>query len=322
MTALLAWKRRTNFEKALSDAAAVDNDVTATQAEVDAAYDELLAKVHLLSYSGNAASLRQLVELADGKEEKLYTKGSWTPFAKARDAAHEVLKDENALQAEIDAAYQALDAAMKALVVNPIDTEKLENLIKKASVYEENIGKYTASSAQLFTAALSDARDILASEDFTQEAIDGAYKSLLGAIFGLREIPNKDKLDELIGKVKAMDLSVYSEKTANAVKAAYAYAVSVFEDENADQNRVDVAAAVLEDAVKAANAEVGASDETGHKVASDNAGNKTTNKTSGKTAGNTAAKTGDGANAAVPAAAGLMAILVAVIAWKKKVSQA
>ena len=123
MTALLAWKRRTNFEKALSDAAAVDNDVTATQAEVDAAYDELLAKVHLLSYSGNAASLRQLVELADGKEEKLYTKDSWTPFAKARDAAHEVLKDENALQAEIDAAYQALDAAMKALVVNPIDTE-------------------------------------------------------------------------------------------------------------------------------------------------------------------------------------------------------
>ena len=318
----LVPKVKALFEKALSDAAAVDNDVTATQAEVDAAYDELLAKVHLLSYSGNAASLRQLVELADGKEEKLYTKDSWTPFAKARDAAHEVLKDENALQAEIDAAYQALDAAMKALVVNPIDTEKLENLIKKASVYEENIGKYTASSAQLFTAALSDARDILASEDFTQEAIDGAYKSLLGAIFGLREIPNKDKLDELIGKVKAMDLSVYSEKTANAVKAAYAYAVSVFEDENADQNRVDVAAAVLEDAVKAANAEVGASDETGHKVASDNAGNKTTNKTSGKTAGNTAAKTGDGANAAVPAAAGLMAILVAVIAWKKKVSQA
>ena len=316
----LVPKVKALFDKAFDAAVAADANENATQAEVDAAYDELLAKVHLLSYSGNAASLRQLVELADGKEEKLYTKGSWTPFAKARDAAHEVLKDENALQAEIDAAYQALDAAMKALVVNPIDTEKLENLIKKASVYEENIGKYTASSAQLFTAALSDARDILASEDFTQEAIDGAYKSLLGAIFGLREIPNKDKLDELIGKVKAMDLSVYSEKTANAVKAAYAYAVSVFEDENADQNRVDVAAAVLEDAVKAANAEVGASDETGHKVASDNAGNKTTNKTSGKTAGNTAAKTGDGANAAVPAAVGLGAVLVAVIAWKKKVN--
>ncbi len=115
-------------------------------------------------------------------------------------------------------------------------------------------------------------------------------------------------------------LNPFHKYCPNAVKAAYAYAVSVFEDENADQNRVDVAAAVLEDAVKAANAEVGASDETGHKVASDNAGNKTTNKTSGKTAGNTAAKTGDGANAAVPAAVGLGAVLVAVIAWKKKVN--
>jgi len=230
-----------------------------------------------------------------------------------------VAKDPNALQAELDAAHDTLQEKMNALVKITVNKDKLAKLVADAAKYEAEIAKYTKDTAAAFTAALEGARDVLANAE-VQEEVNSAYSSLLSAIFGLREVPNKDKLEDLLGKVKAMDLSVYSVKTASAVKAAYAQAVAVFEDENADQKAVDAAAAALEEAVKAANAEVGASDETGHKVASDNAGNKTTNKTSGKTAGNTAAKTGDGANAAVPAAVGLGAVLVAVIAWKKKVN--
>ena len=142
--------------------------------------------------------------------------------------------------------------------------------------------------------------------------------------FGLREVPNKDKLDELLGKVKAMDLSVYSDKTANAVKAAYAKAMAVFEDENADQKEVDAAVAALEEAVAAAKAENGEEDgsQKDHKVVSDDAGSKdTTNKTTSKTAGNTAAKTGDNANATIPMAAGLVGIFMTVVAWKKRTNR-
>ncbi len=111
------------------------------------------------------------------------------------------------------------------------------------------------------------------------------------------------------------------------MKAAYAAAVAVFEDENADQKAVDAAVAALEKAVKAADAEVGDSasgngsvsdekDETLDKVTSDDAGSKTTS--TGKKTSDKAAKTGDGANTAIPAATGLAAILAVLLAWKKK----
>ena len=316
---------KTLFEKALADAETVWKKPNAAQTEVDAAYDALLAKVHLLDFTGNTESLKVLIDAADGKQEEMYTKESWAPFARAFDAAKELLKNENALQAEIDATRDALKAAMEALVLKPIDTKKLEKLIADSKQYEDRIDKYTSDSAKAFTAALEGARGILAGDKLTQEAVDSAYTTLRNAIFGLREIPDKDKLEELLGKVKAMDLSVYSEATANAVKAAYAKAMAVFEDENADQKKVDAAAAALEEAVAAAKAEAGTGDVSkedgtskkeddsakGNKAASDNAGSK-------GTANKTAAKTGDSANAAIPVTAGLVAILAAVIVWKKK----
>lgn len=324
---------KTLFEKALADAETVWEKPNATRTEVDAAYDTLLAKVHLLDFTGNAESLKVLVDAAEAKyqQEEMYTKESWEPFAKAFEAARELLKDENALQEEIDAAKDALQAAMDALVLKPINTKKLEKLVADSKQYEDNIDNYTSDSAQTFTAALEGARGVLAGDKLTQEAVDSAYTTLRSAIFGLREVPNKDKLGELLGKVKAMDLSVYSKETANAVKAAYAKATAVFEDENADQKKVDAAVAALEEAVAAANEEAGMGDvskedgtskkEDGfgkdNKVASDNAGSKgTTNKTAGKSA----AKTGDGANATIPAVAGLMAILAAVVAWRKRIN--
>ena len=319
---------KTLFEKALADAKTIWEKPNATQAEVDAAYDVLLAKVHLLDFTGNTQSLKVLVDAAQAKyqQEEMYTKESWEPFARAFEAAKELLKDENALQAEIDAAHEALQAAMEALVLKPIDTKKLEKLIADSKQYEDNINKYTSDSAKAFTAALEGARAVLTGDKLTQEAVDSAYTTLRNAVFGLREIPNKDKLGELLGKVKAMDLSVYSEATASAVKAAYAKATAVFEDENADQKKVDAAVAALEEAVAAANAEAGdvtkeentskKEDDSakGDKVASDNAGSK-------GTANKTAAKTGDSANAAIPMTAGLVAILAAVIVWRKKTNR-
>ena len=256
------------FEKALADAITVDNEATATQTEIDEAYDALLKTVHLLEFKGNMERLESLVVTAREEKAEKYTEESWTAFAEALQEAETILAEGNTLQAEVDA----------------------------------------------------------------------ARAKLLNAIFGLREVPNKDKLESLLGKVKAMDLSAYSAETASAVKAAYAAAVAVFEDENADQEKVDAAVAALEKAVANVETQDNASgngsvsdekdetsdkkEETSDKVASDGAGSKktTTGKTAGtgKTASNTAAKTGDGANAAVPVAAGFAAILATIIAWKKK----
>ena len=324
--AYLVPKVKALFEKALADADAVNKDAAATQAEVDAAYDALLAKVHLLDFTGNAETLQSAISIANGMIESEYTKESWAPFKAAREAAQAVLDDVNALQEEIDAARDELQAKMNALVEITVNKEKLKKLVADAAKYETEIAKYTKDTAAAFTAALEGARDVLKTAE-KQEEVNSAYSSLLSAIFGLREVPNKDKLESLLEKVKAMDLSAYSAKTASAVKAAYAAAVAVFEDENADQEKVDAAVAALESAVKAASDDKATvsdeKDETSKsedKVAAEGAGNKTntTGKTTNKTAGNTAAKTGDGANAAIPVAAGLAAVLAVLAAWKKK----
>lgn len=326
------------FEKALEDAIAVNAKEDATQKEIDAAYDALLAKVHLLDFTGNTESLTVLVGTASGKVEAMYTKESWAPFAEALKAAQGVLADENALQEEIDTARDVLQAAMDALVENPIDTSKLEKLVADASVYEENLENYIPSTAESFMAALDGAREVLASSEITQDAVNSAYATLLNAIFGLREVPNKDRLEELLGKVEAMDLSSYSEETANAVKAAVAMAAAVMEDENANQKQVDAAVAALEEAVASLEAkeEVGTDDintdntedtsgedescVTDKKVAANDEGSKdTANKTTtAKTNAKTAAQTGDAAKAAVPAVAAAAALLAVWFVWKKK----
>ena len=326
------------FEKALEDAIAVNAKEDATQKEIDAAYDALLAKVHLLDFTGNTESLTVLVGTASGKVEEMYTKESWAPFAEALEAAREVLADANALQAEIDTAREVLQAAMNALVEKPIDTTKLEKLVADASVYEENLENYIPSTTESFTAALDGAREVLVSSDITQDAVDSAYATLLQAIFGLREAPNKERLEDLLGEVEAMDLSAYSEETAKAVKVAVAMAAVVMEDENANQNQVDAAVTALEEAVAGLETkeEVGTGDintdntedtskeddssVTDKKVASNDEGSKdTANKTTtAKTNAKTAAQTGDAAKAAVPAVATAAALLVVWFVWKKK----
>ena len=119
-----------------------------------------------------------------------------------------------------------------------------------------------------------------------------------------------------------MDLSAYSAKTAGAVKAAYAKAMAVFKDENADQKEVDAAVAELEKAIAAASGSVsGEKDETAKsedKVASDNAGNKTTKGKTNKVAGNTAAKTGDAANPFALAGLVLLSGIVLIEMRKRK----
>ncbi len=321
---------RTAFEEALDTANDVKEDVTATQAEVDAAYDVLLAKVHLLSFiGGDSSDLKTEYEVLNGYDLNAYTEESANALANALAKAKEILDlGENALAGDIKDAYDALMAAKEGLVRIPVNKAKLEALVVRGEGYAAEAEKYI--SVEDLNAALEAANAVLALSDteITQQKIDDAYSVLLQAIFGLREKPNKDALKDLIKDVESIDLSNYTAETASAVKAALAYANEIFADETADQERVDAAVAALNKAVDGLEASTGtpaegddkvaAGDKTDNKAASDTTGSKTTSTTTNKKAGNTAAKTGDGANAAIPVATGLAAVLAAIIAWKKK----
>ena len=296
------------FEKALETAVTVNANEKATQEEVNAAYAALLEKVHLLDFTGNTENLQVLVDTAEGKVESMYTAESWAPFAEAREAAKKVLANANALQEDIDAAHDALQSAMNGLVKKETANKtKLEKLVKDAEKYEARIDEYIPSTTEGFLAALQGARDVLVKDTATQEEVDAAYTTLLQSIFGLREKPSKDKLEELLNKVEKMDLTQYSDKTAKAVRAAYDAALVVMNDEDAQQEEIDAAVKALGKAVAAAEAEAKAGDVSGSKT-----------QPSDKDSTKKAAKTGDAANAALPMMAGLAAILALMAVKKRK----
>ncbi len=233
-----------------------------------------------------------------------------TAYETAYKNAKAVFEDALASQAEIEEVYEKLLKAGHLLNWHKGDLTKLQRTYDKFAERDLNI--YTEETRKALEAALKEAKEIIdLGENAVKEMINSAYAKLQEAIFDLREIPNKDRLDQLLEKVKAMDLSVYSAKTASAVKAAYAAAVAVFEDENADQKKVDEAVAALEKVIKVASEGTGKETNTTSNAA---------NKTAGNMAGKTAAKTGDAANAAIPAAAVLASVLAAIAAWRRKVN--
>lgn len=298
---------RKALEDALEDAVKVNEKPDATQAEVDAAYDLLLSRVHLLSFTGNTEELKTLVADLSGKDLSIYTPESRAVLEAALTAAEVVLADKDALQAEIDAARDVLAAAVAGLVINPIDKSRLERLVKEAEKYDAQKDIYTKMTREAFEEALGGAREVLKNDDAVQDKVNEAYTALRNAIFGLREQPNKDKLDEMLGKVKSMDLSGYSAETVKAVKAAMALAEAVLADENADQAAVDAAVAALNDSVDNLNKtnDIKTDDDTkiadaskkDDKTASNDSGNAATaGKTTTKIVGKTSAKTGDAMN--------------------------
>ena len=292
---------RTAFEAALAAAEAVNESASSTQSKIDAAYGELLSKVHLLSFiGGDTSELKTKYDVLNGYDLDAFTEESAEVLANALAKAKEVLDlGENALAGDIADALKALTDAEEGLVRLPVNTDKLEALVAEGNGYAAQTDKYI-SLADL-NAALEGANAVLALPDseLTQQKVDDAYILLRQAIFGLREKPNKDALKDLIKNVKALDLNNYTAETASAVKAALAYAADVFEDENANQDRVDAAVEALNNAVNKLEAtSQKPADETDNKVAStDNSNTDKNNKVAGTTTNknttNKTVKTGD-----------------------------
>ena len=280
------------LEEALEAAEKVYADENATQAQVDTVCDKLLEMIHYLSYTGNSKSLQALVKAAEDINVDVYTEESVKAFRAALEEAVELLKDENALQYELDAAQQKLQEAMEGLTIIPVDKSKLAKAVKEAQKYVEKLNEYTPQSAELFQGALDAAKAVLDDEKATQEQVEHAFVNLQNAIFNLRLIPNKDKLEELLSKAENIDLSLYTEESGNVLKAAIADAKAIFEDENATEKQVVYASDLLAkamDGLKTAESK----EPTDDKKPSAEQGNAQAGKENASEKKSTAAKTGD-----------------------------
>lgn len=215
---------------------------SATQEEVDAAYELLLGRVHLLGFIGNPTNLKVTLDLAKETSTEGKTEESVAILNAAIEKAETLLKTENVLQEEMEAMVAELKAAIEGLkdeVVVEVDKSDLLELIKKAEGCD--LTKYTPVTVEGLKTALVGAKEVYDNPDATQKEVDSAYQSLHQAIFGLRLIPNKDALEELIKETEKIDFSLYTEESAATVQKAYNRAKAVFEDKNAVQEEVDKA---------------------------------------------------------------------------------
>ena len=275
------------LDEALEAAETVFANAAATQEEVDKAKDELVKMFHYLSFTGDAKSLRDLVDIAKKLNTDIYTEQSANVFKEALAEAETVLADENALQKELDAAQKKLKEAMDGLQVISVDKSKLQKLVDSSRKYVEKLDEYTTQSGEIFMGAFEAAENILGKQDATKEEVDQAYANLRNAVFGLRLLPNKDKLEELIQSAEQIDVKLYSEESAKEFMSALSKAKAVFADSEASTQEVEDAERTLAKAMDGLK-EVGKAEE--QKVPNKNT---TAEKNDDKEKNTSPVKTGD-----------------------------
>ena len=173
------------FKAARDEANAVYNNVSATQDEVNNAFDRLAKAMHMLDFKqGDKTALKAFIDKVSGLEadKDKYTIDTWAAFDKELDEANVVYADENAMQEEVNNAYKELVTAFLNLRLIP-DKSLLEELINQAEGL--NAINYTKATFDGLTKALDEAKAVFENPNATQKEVDSAKATLEKAINSL-----------------------------------------------------------------------------------------------------------------------------------------
>ena len=178
-----------------------------------------------------------------------YTAASWTAFVLARRDAYEVLNKDDAKQPEIDAAKDALQAALDGLTLKPSKNTLQRLVTDNESKVDDTT--YTEESRNALKTALDAAKEVLAKEDPTEEELSKATSDLDAAIKGLTpagQTVNKDALNAAIGEAKKLTEADYTPESWKPFADALKAAEDVLSKADATQDEVNAAVKALTDA--------------------------------------------------------------------------
>ncbi len=227
------------FDTALENAQTVLADSSVDQITVDSAFYRLANAIHKLGFlQGDKDALEALIAEVEKLVEEDYTTDSWTALQDALDAAKDVMNNDNAMQEEVDEAYNNLKDAMSSLVLRA-DKTRLQAMYDMVNGLD--ISKYTEATVANLTDPMANAKAVLENVDATQAEVDGAYEALTRAYLDLRLIPNKDLLQELINKAQTLNVANYTAKTWSVMINALEEAKAALVNEEIDEAGVQVA---------------------------------------------------------------------------------
>lgn len=219
------------FIAARDEANAVYEDTTATQEQVDNAFNRLANSMRYLEfYKGDKTRLKEFIDKVSNLQEDKYSPVSWAPFIEALNNANSVYNDVNAMQPEVDEAYEALIDAYLNLRLIP-DKSLLEELIKRAEGLSEN--DYTGDSWKAMQDALANARAVFNDPNVSQEEVDKAADNLARALANLQKVSKPEVTnpttpsikDDEKTSVKTGDNNLLSVYSALALLATASYVV-------------------------------------------------------------------------------------------------
>ena len=240
----------TEFNVTLNEAQDIIANDKATQEEVDASFARLATAMHMLEFlKGDKAELQDLVDSTADLVEGNYTEESWSALQEALTNANTVLNNENAMQEEVDEAYDNLQAAINGLEeAEVVDKSLLEAMVNKVLGLEED--KYIASSWQAMLPELEAAQEVLGNEKATQAEVDEACDALTRGYLNLRLKPNTDLLADLINKANGLNAANYSAKTWTVVENEVIKAQAVLYNSEVSEAEVKAAEKALTKALE------------------------------------------------------------------------
>ncbi len=182
-----------------------------------------------------------------------YTESSWKDFVDARDNAQTVYDDPNAMDKEIQEAYDALKQAIEGLTFAG-DLGQLKDLVDQAHEIEKNLDKYLdldKDDFKTFREALAKAEDVLTMTTPEQDVIDQAARDLTDAMLAMRLIPDSDALKDLLNKAQTVDRGQYTSASLSRLDNEIEKAKTVLSVENATQEQLNEAYTDLYQALNA-----------------------------------------------------------------------
>ena len=239
-----------DYLAALADAKTVYDNKDASIQDTVLAYDALLDQLHNLDFvAGDKTELGAMIRMAEAANLDAYLSDGKQAFMDALEAARGVYEDGDALQADIDNAYQTLFDTFMALVPKA-DKAMLDALIVKAESLQ--LDQYIEAGKDALAKALLNAKAVSAYEEAVQQDVDSAAKALSDAMKALRKAASKENLAGVYAEAESYDLSLYTDGSVQPLRAAMNTAKALLEDPDLDetqQDKVDAAAADLTNAI-------------------------------------------------------------------------
>ena len=246
-----SWTAAANALNELKDVLKTAENIDLThklaQSVVDEARTDLQNKydaVLALLVPNNTSKVALSIALEMAKEVTQEQLGKVVPavaneFTAALQNAQAVYDKGNASQEEIDNAFNRLAQVMQMLEFYKGDKTQLSALVEKIGGLNKE--DYSTVTWDVLDPVLTEANGVLANANALEQEVNETYDKLVRAFLQLRLKPNKELLNELIGKAENLNRALYTAASCQPLDAALNEARAVLANNDATQEEIEVA---------------------------------------------------------------------------------